>query len=1431
MQEKYRKNDLMYKCTNIQRAYLLGRESHFELGGCSTHEYYEFINQLDIERFEWALNEVIKRQLAMREMIDASGNQLFLENVPTYKIEILDWSSWSDNEIEQGRNEMRGRYEDEVMPIAQWPMFRFIFAKLPNHDQLLFFSYDLLISDALSFTIMCREIENFYNGNPYISMTADYTEYLDYVEQRKNTKRYERDRRYWQDHINEIAPAPNVPTKNGGIQGKVFQRKEYFVKKSNWAMIKKFLASEKISPTHAVLGIYAAVIGFWCSQDQFTLNLPMTSQLRRKNGMDRIMGDFTESMLLTLPNCEVQILDYIRIVIKAFYKAYKHIAYDGVEVMRDLQKAKGGPVLFPIVFTGMISENLGFESIDFFGKMQYEISQTPQVQLDCQVFEANGELKVVWDYRRECFEEEQISEMFDVFIHIIENLPQKDLYVTLPERQKNKWAAYNKTVVDYSPTCLTDLIGLHAFEKFRISDSMQTLEQESFRTLAFQVASLLKAKGIKRGDRVAILGNRSIETVASMLGISLIGGVYVPLNPQYPLERQQTIVNNSSCKLCIDQAFFDQLALLASLDFEAADMNPDEEAYIIYTSGSTGTPKGVVISHGAVCNTILDINKRFNVNAEDRIVSVASFGFDLSVYDVWGSIASGAHLVIADNTTDIKSLQKTLIEKNITVWNSVPAMMGLLVDIMDENEINETLRLVLLSGDWIPPDLPVKIKKHFPNAEIISLGGATEGSIWSIYYPITRDLTERASIPYGYPLGNQQMVILAKNNQLAPWGVEGEIAIGGRGVALGYDADSEKTEKVFVNFLPDFGRIYRTGDYGVMDEEGYMVFRGRRDNQIKRHGYRVELGEIEQNISKIPNIRKAIVTGGSDGPSQDDNMLLAYIVPEEGTHLEERRLSEKNSAYFSNKKLIWEKQQTFQNIADYMNSMNTVALSYMNRLFDHEISIDALSEWMETKGFSKKFEGLLKNWLKILLTEGYFEKSEDGILKRSKLGKEKLETQITEIFEDAFTGMLDILNGLNHLSMRALQDYFMDCFKQHERLLREEVSPLALFYGENDEAALGIYRDNILATEMNEVLSETIGLLSKQKKDEPFRILEIGAGTGSTAECVLNKIDRDRCRYVFSDISDLFLNQSCVRLGDKGIDYVLLDMDQNFQSQGCPFGHFDVVLFSNALHDAADITMTLKEIKQVLKRDGWLILLETTKNMPIQMSTVGFLEGLNHCEDFRKNGSGPMLDSGQWQSILNEAGFRNVEPFLDTDEPGGSLWLNLFFAQNDNLQLDISAETIQTYLKNQLPGYMMPDQIFRLEEIPLTINGKIDFKNLPKPQLKKRAKNKVEPKTDMEKRLVSLWATYLDIEQPSVTDGFFEMGGDSLKAIRLVAMAEKDGVKFSLQDLYQYGTIRELAPHVVKITEASSPSHKEPRKEDTFHVSEEDMSAILTALQ
>lgn len=164
----------------------------------------------------------------------------------------------------------------------------------------------------------------------------------------------------------------------------------------------------------------------------------------------------------------------------------------------------------------------------------------------------------------------------------------------------------------------------------------------------------------------------------------------------------------------------------------------DDMAYVIFTSGSTGKPKGVQITHGAAANTILDINEKFNVTEQDNIMGISSLCFDLSVYDVFGALSSGASLVIIDDQRDVFSLKETAEKERITIWNSVPAIMGMTADVYPDNELNHHLRLILLSGDWIPLQLPATIKKTFKNAEVISLGGATEGSIWSIYYPIQK---------------------------------------------------------------------------------------------------------------------------------------------------------------------------------------------------------------------------------------------------------------------------------------------------------------------------------------------------------------------------------------------------------------------------------------------------------------------------------------------------------------------------------------------------------------------------------------------------------------------------------------------------------------------------------------------------------------------
>ncbi|MED4802322.1 AMP-binding protein, partial [Bacillus atrophaeus] len=212
--------------------------------------------------------------------------------------------------------------------------------------------------------------------------------------------------------------------------------------------------------------------------------------------------------------------------------------------------------------------------------------------------------------------------------------------------------------------------------------------------------------------------------------------------------------------------------------------SPDQIAYAIYTSGSTGKPKGVVITHQAVTNTIIDINSKFKVNARDRFIGLSSMSFDLSIYDIFGAFSVGATLVMIEDQRDVKTIYHIVKEKGITVWNSVPMIMEMLVNYMDEEEKKPSieaidydelpdLRLVLLSGDWIPVTLPERIQDHFIDSKVISLGGATEASIWSIYYPINQVKKEWASIPYGYPLANQTYYVLDYNSELCPVGVKG----------------------------------------------------------------------------------------------------------------------------------------------------------------------------------------------------------------------------------------------------------------------------------------------------------------------------------------------------------------------------------------------------------------------------------------------------------------------------------------------------------------------------------------------------------------------------------------------------------------------------------------------------------------------------------
>ncbi|WP_316820391.1 amino acid adenylation domain-containing protein [Pedobacter gandavensis] len=428
----------------------------------------------------------------------------------------------------------------------------------------------------------------------------------------------------------------------------------------------------------------------------------------------------------------------------------------------------------------------------------------------------------------------------------------------------------------------------------------QLLTYRELNDKANQLARKIIELGLKPGDNIGLLINRNFEMIIGMYAILKAGGAYVPVDPHYPIERQEYILHNSEVNLLISDAVYPintlmpdlKTLIVGGLDLNGYSTNnlnlvvdSKQLAYTIYTSGSTGKPKGVMIEHHAVVNLVSWVNHRFNVGSDDRLLFITSMCFDLSVYDIFGILSSGGSLVIAEQkqVNDFNELLYMLQHYQITFWDSVPTTLDFLIRELESTQkeyLQHHLRLVFLSGDWIPLALPDRIKGFFPAANVVSLGGATEGTIWSNYFPIEKIEDSWISIPYGKPIANNFFYILDEELQPVPIGEIGELFIGGVGVARGYANQAEKTKAAFL--VDPFnqnhgGMMYRTGDHGRMLSGMNMEFIGRKDDQVKIHGFRVELGEIEHLLSQSRHLKGAVVLARLNKIGQKD--LICYIDP------------------------------------------------------------------------------------------------------------------------------------------------------------------------------------------------------------------------------------------------------------------------------------------------------------------------------------------------------------------------------------------------------------------------------------------------------------------------------------------------------------------------------------------------------------------------
>ncbi|HVT17775.1 MAG TPA: amino acid adenylation domain-containing protein [Thermoanaerobaculia bacterium] len=443
---------------------------------------------------------------------------------------------------------------------------------------------------------------------------------------------------------------------------------------------------------------------------------------------------------------------------------------------------------------------------------------------------------------------------------------------------------------------------------------------------ANRLAQQLGELGIGRGQVVAVLADRSLEMVAALLAVLKAGGAYLPIEPSLPRERVAWLLAAQQVSTVLTQHRHlsvlleprpGRLAHLICLDegevlpagtaegvriFGPRDLagrpadNPalpdaagSDTAYVIFTSGSTGEPKAVVVQHQPVTNLIDWVNRRFEVEPRDRVLLVSSLSFDLSVYDIFGLLAAGGSIAVAtnDDVQDPQRLVRHLTARGVTFWDSAPAALQQLVPFLPAAAAGSSLRLVFLSGDWIPVSLPDRVRAAFPGARVVALGGATEATVWSNFFPVGEIDPSWVSIPYGRPIQNARYYALDSEIEPCPIGVAGDLYIGGGCLFLAYGGDPALTAW---KLIPDpYGgqpgaRLYRTGDRVRYGSGGVIEFLGRSDTQVKIRGFRIELGEIEVVLSQHPGVDGAVVRAARD--EAGERRLVAYVVPRAGEELD-----------------------------------------------------------------------------------------------------------------------------------------------------------------------------------------------------------------------------------------------------------------------------------------------------------------------------------------------------------------------------------------------------------------------------------------------------------------------------------------------------------------------------------------------------------------
>ncbi|MDF5729623.1 MAG: amino acid adenylation domain-containing protein [Rhizonema sp. PD38] len=880
---------------------------------------YGLLNQTALAQ---SLNEIVQRHEILRThftTVDGQPLQVIATTL-ALALPIVDLQLLPKDQQEAEVRSLVTNEQARPFDLANDPLVRTTLLQLDEAQYVLLFTMHHIVCDIWSFGVIIREIVALYEAfsigkpSPLPELPIQYADFAVWQRQWLQGEVQEAQLSYWKQQLSSTPtilelptdrPRPAVQTNRGATQSLILS-------KPLTEALQKLSQQEKVTLFMTLLAAFQTLLYRYTGQDDIVVGITISG--RNRDEIEGLIGFFVNTLVmrtdLSGTSSFREILNRVREVALGAY-ANQDLPFEQLVEKLQPERNLSHTPLFQVMFqlqntptTTLALPGLTLSPLEF-------DKETAKFDLTLCMVEKEQQLLGILVYNTDLFDAATIHRMLGHFQTLLSSIvanPDQQiskLSIISEEERHQLLIEWNKTQVDYPQNqCIHELFEAQVKrspDAIAVVFEDQQLTYQELNQRANQLAHHLRSLGVRPEVLVGICVERSLDMVIGLLGILKAGGAYVPLDPSYPKERLAFMLENAQPIVLLTQLYLLKIpthkakVVCLDSDWEAiahqkienpvCNITFENLAYVIYTSGSTGRPKGAMNTHQGICNRLLWMQDAYQLTVTDRVLQKTPFSFDVSVWEFFWPLLTGAVLVVArpEGHKDTNYLVNLIAQQQISTLHFVPSMLNVFLE-AENLETCKSLKRVMASGEVLPRQLQKRFSQRL-EADLHNLYGPTEAAVDVTYWAgvhqnnIEKNSTHNKTIPIGRPIANIQIYLLDQHLNLVPVGVTGEVYIGGVGVGRGYLNSPELTAEKFIPnaFTKQSAtRLYKTGDLARYLPNGEIEYINRIDHQVKIRGFRIELGEIESFISQHPAVREAVVIVRSD--LADSQRLVAYVV-------------------------------------------------------------------------------------------------------------------------------------------------------------------------------------------------------------------------------------------------------------------------------------------------------------------------------------------------------------------------------------------------------------------------------------------------------------------------------------------------------------------------------------------------------------------------